>query len=209
MSPLLALFLAVVPDTPPLPLVEADWPSFRKQVRELLTHLETLKAPLPPKTAKAIRRILDDEKVDPEIASNRVQQLLDAHCLVRVTINPESRVKAARGPLTANLVRDEATLLLVKVHNQAGLTHPLGVTSDQAIVAGKKDADRWVEATILTSKPFTNRLTGNSLEYRVLRLTARQSGKREATLSFDVGQGTQDLGFRAEVPILFMIRPPR
>jgi hypothetical protein len=40
-----------------------------------------------------------------------------------------------------------------------------------------------------------------------LRLTARESGKREATLKFDAGQGTQDLGFRAEVPLLFRVAP--
>jgi hypothetical protein len=37
-------------------------------------------------------------------------------------------------------------------------------------------------------------------------LTALEAGKREATLNFDVGQGTQDLGFRAEVPILFHVK---
>ena len=28
---------------------------------------------------------------------------------------------------------------------------------------------------------------------------------REATLRFDVGQGSQDLGFRGEVPVLFTV----
>ena len=208
MSPLLALLLvAAVPDSsaPPLPVVEADWPALRKQTRELLTHLDTLKALA--KSAKEIRAVLDDERADPEVASKRVQQLLDAHCLVSVHINPESRVKAARGPLSATLNHNELTLVLVKVHNQGGVTHALRVASDQAIVAGKREDDRWIEATILNGKPFADKLTGQRLEYRVLRLTARQSGKREATFGFDVGQGTQDLGFRAEVPILFTIRP--
>ena len=44
------------------------------------------------------------------------------------------------------------------------------------------------------------------MEYLLLRLQAHEWGKREATLIFDVGQGTQDLGFRAEVPILFAIK---
>ena len=48
-----------------------------------------------------------------------------------------------------------------------------------------------------------------TVEYVLLRLTARQVGKREATLMFDVGQGTQDLGFRNEVPILFTVRAPK
>ena len=34
-----------------------------------------------------------------------------------------------------------------------------------------------------------------------------EAGKREATLGFDVGQGTQDLGFRGECPVLFDVRP--
>ena len=54
--------------------------------------------------------------------------------------------------------------------------------------------------------PFANRLSGDKIEYRVLKLTPRQTGKREATLAFDVGQGSQDLGFRAEVPVLFVVK---
>jgi hypothetical protein len=43
----------------------------------------------------------------------------------------------------------------------------------------------------------------------LLRLKALEAGKREATLKFDAGQGTQDLGFRAEVPVLFTVRKPK
>ncbi len=34
-----------------------------------------------------------------------------------------------------------------------------------------------------------------------------EAGQREATIVFDIGQGTQDLGFRSEVPVLFSIKP--
>ena len=54
--------------------------------------------------------------------------------------------------------------------------------------------------------PLSGKLSGGKLDYVVLRLTPREAGKREATLQFDVGQGTQDLGFRAEVPILFNVQ---
>ena len=50
-------------------------------------------------------------------------------------------------------------------------------------------------------------LSGLDLEYRVLQLYAKEAGKREAKLAFDVGQGSQDLGFRNEVDILFTIAP--
>ena len=42
------------------------------------------------------------------------------------------------------------------------------------------------------------------LEYRVLQLDAKEAGEEEAKLAFDVGQGSQDLGFRNAVPILFV-----
>ena len=43
-------------------------------------------------------------------------------------------------------------------------------------------------------------LSGLVLEYRIVQLYSRDPGQREATLTFDVGQGTQDLGYRNEVP---------
>jgi hypothetical protein len=135
-----------------------------------------------------------------------VRKLLDAHCLVGVSINAESRVKARRGPAGASLVRGQARTVLVRIHNEAGVTHALGVAGPGLVRPGKKDPDRWLEAAVLAPAPLKAALSGRRLEYRILRLTARQAGKREATLRFDVGQGTQDLGFRAEVPILFTVR---
>ena len=57
------------------------------------------------------------------------------------------------------------------------------------------------------SPPLTERLSGLALEYRVVELFSRDSGKRDANLSFDVGQGTQDLGFRNEANLLFDCLP--
>jgi hypothetical protein len=51
--------------------------------------------------------------------------------------------------------------------------------------------------------PLGRTLSGLDLEYRIVRLYSHEAGLREASLAFDVGQGTQDLGFRNEVPILF------
>jgi len=138
--------------------------------------------------------------------AEKVQNILDPYCLVGVSINPESRVKAARGPLKAELVRGEERIVIVKVQNDAGVTQGLKVASDQLRTAKKKDKLHWLEASIDTRKPLEDKLTGHKLEYVILRLTAHEAGKREATLKFDVGQGTQDLGFRAEVPILFTVK---
>jgi hypothetical protein len=201
----LIVFLPPAAPAQSLPVVEdAEWTSFRSHCRDLLAGLEKLSAPLPARTFEAVKELLDSEPRVPRKAVVSVQKLLDPYCLVGVHINPESRVKAARGQRRADLVRDRAMFVLVKVHNEGGVRHGLGVSSEQAVVAGKKDAGRWLEAAVL-GKPFAKGLSGGRVEYRVLKLTARQSGKREATLAFDVGQGTQDLGFRAETPILFTV----
>jgi hypothetical protein len=121
---------------------------------------------------------------------------LREHCLLVVSINPESRVKAERGPAVATLSAGAPTFATVKVLNDAGVTAAVSVSGPGIGAHG------WLDARFAGS----SRLTGARVEYLVLRLTAREPGKREATFRFDVGQGTQDLGFRAEVPVLFTIR---
>ncbi len=63
--------------------------------------------------------------------------------------------------------------------------------------------DRWLATEFFTAAPLRAELGGLPLEYRVLQLYSRDRGPREAKLAFDVGQGTQDLGFRGETDVLF------
>ncbi len=186
--------LPVAADVPLAPL--------RAHCQRLLEALDAAKSPLPAETDKAMRALLHDD--DPA-AAEKIQKLLDARCLIGVSINPESRVKVARGPAAAELRLGRPVFVLVKVHNEAGVTHAVKVSGPQLRAAGADDADRWLEAEVYTKPPLRRTLGGEKVEYVLLRLTAHQAGKREATLRFDVGQGTQDLGFRAEVPVLFTI----
>jgi hypothetical protein len=188
-----------------LPVVEdVDWGPLRADCRGLLRGLEADGHLLPADTRVPLRELLDRGSPDPEAAVREVQKLLDPYCLLGISINPESRVKAARGPVAAVLRLDRPALVLAKVHNEAGVTHALAVRGP-GIRAGDGPGGRWLEAEFLTEPPFGPKLSGRRLEYRVLRLTAREAGKREVTFQLDVGQGTQDLGFRAEVPVLFTV----
>ena len=56
-------------------------------------------------------------------------------------------------------------------------------------------------------RPLKRTLSGLGLEYRIIQIYSRDAGKREAKISFNVGQGTQDLGFRSDVDILFTAEP--
>ena len=191
--------------TPPL-VDGVEWEPLRDHCRNLMDGLEALKAPLPPETTQALRALLKEAPADPDAAAAAVQKLLDPCCLLVVSINPESRVKAARGSADAVLEVNQERLVLVKVQNDAGSTAALSVSGPEIRAPGEPADGRWLEAAPALESPFTRRLSGRRLEYVVLRLTAHEAGKREATFRFDVGQGTQDLGFRAEAPILFTVR---
>ena len=124
---------------------------------------------------------------------------------------------------TARPVLDEAgwRQYLVRVDNEAGVTAKLAASSPQgkqAYVPGSppvaphaqpKDpgepalSSRWLELQMFEAPPVKPNLSGLALEYRIIQLYSRDAGKRDATFSFDTGQGTQDLGFRNEVSILF------
>ena len=68
-------------------------------------------------------------------------------------------------------------------------------------------AGRFLDIAMFTQSPMTSSLSGLEVEYVIALLSSTEAGKREATLAFDTGQGTQDLGFRAELPVLFDIHP--
>ena len=100
---------------------------------------------------------------------------------------------------------------LVKVRNEAGVTAPLELSSINALpLAGSPKNElknRWLDLDVFNSQPLTESLSGLELEYRIIQLYSRDKGKRDAKLSFNVGQGTQDLGFRNEVSLLFDCLP--
>jgi hypothetical protein len=155
-----------------------------------------------------------------------IQRILDPHCLALVTINPESRVSAIDGPVEKELMEQGWRSFLVKVHNEAGITPELVIDSPQAgpvyqqgrgarerpqqeqpLVTAAEARQRFLDIGQTTAQPLKQNLSGLLVEYRILHLFSRDAGPREATLGFHVGQGTQDLGFRSEVPILFHAQP--
>lgn len=180
-----------------LPLVgEADWTQVRRRCAVLVAALQKQPGALPADVEKQLAELLERTPANADAALEKVQRLLDPLCLAGVHINPESRVKAARGEGSAELTVQRPRVVLLKVHNEAGITPPLNVSGNEGV--------RWLEVTKL-NVPALKNLNGQRLEYVAVLLTARESGKREVTLKFDAGQGTQDLGFRAEVPVLFRI----
>ena len=201
--------LGVTPSQSHLPLViDVPLQPFAAQVTRLIAAAEYLGAPLPPADQRELEAAL--KMSDEASAATSLQRVLDRHCLVGVEINPEMRVKVARGPARPELVEHGWRQFLVKVHNQAGTTAVLrGISSQARRLAGAMPDELrhlWLDLQMFESQPLTRTLSGLVLEYRIVQLYSRDPGQREATLTFDVGQGTQDLGYRNEVPILFTIQ---
>jgi hypothetical protein len=159
---------------------------------------------------------------DDREAVKRIQEVLDPLCLAMININPESRVKVAEGPVKKELMEQGWRAFLVKVHNEAGINPELKVESPNSLpvyqqgkgpreeprlkekLVNPEDVpDRFLDMTFVIREPLKPKLTGLPVEYRILLLYSRDAGPREAALAFNIGAGTQDLGFRNSVPILF------
>jgi len=202
---------------------------FANAVREIETTLEFLGQPLAPEDQRAINDALANP--DPNTAVAKMEAVLDKYTLVNVTINAESRVGVKRGLAPAYLIQDGARIFLVRVINQAGVTAYLEMHSPNSGAVyipssdspspseGLKPADvreRWAEISLYGptlppggyEKP-RERLSGLGIEYRLLVIFSRDAGQRAAKLAFDVGQGTQDVGFLNETTILFNIAAAR
>ena len=173
-----------------------------------------LGAPLPAAAGKDLAKAIEDKD------AKRVQEVLDPHVLFVVTINPEARVKAARGPAEPTLQQAGWTPVLIKVVNESTVKKPLKMASPQSgevysgpgrdsrdPKASPKIVDRFLELEVFKSPPMTLELSGLGVEYVLGLVYSSEAGKREATIGFDVGQGNQDLGFRGEVAVLFEVRP--
>ncbi len=180
------------------------------QVLRMIEALQFLGEPLPAAEVGRIQKLAEATSGKAEAVAE-IQKILDRHCLVGIDINPESRVKAQEGPAHPDLVEQGWRSFLVKVQNEAGITPALSVSSPNAgMLAGVNEGmvgRRFLDVQMYEKQPMRPRLSGLELEYRILQIYSKQAGKREAKLSFNVGQGTQDLGFRSDIDLLFLTKP--
>ena len=199
---------------------EVEAQPLKSQVRRVIEALEFLGQPLPEKSRTSLGAAL--ATTDEMESVRAIQKVLDQHCIAAVNINAESRVKVAPGPAKPELVEKGWTVFLVKVHNEARINPKLKASSPNAApmvirssgspdpklrVTPEQVPDRWLDISTFDSQPMTQTLSGLEVEYRIVQLYSRDAGRREAKLAFDVGQGTQDIGFRNSVAVLFNCQP--
>ena len=191
-----------------------------QHARRLEIALRYLGEPLPAADHQALNEAT--AMADERAAVVRVQQVLDRYVLARVHINPESRVSVQQGDARPDLVQGGTRLFLVKIINQAGVTAPVTLQSPnhgrvyipsrggpepRMELTDAQVRERWAEMSIYTDSPMRPRLSGLGIEYVILQVYSRDAGQRSAIVGFNVGQGTQDVGFRNDIEVVFTAAP--
>lgn len=202
-----------------LPVVTVEGQPLAANVRRVVQALELVGQPLPADVAAKL------EAAAKERDQAILQATLDKHVLLAVAINPESRVKVLRGPAEAKLQQAGYTPVIVKIVNEGAITKRLKIVSPQAgpVYAGASqgsllrqqqtelgenqntvgDKERFLGVEMFAAPPLSDKLSGLEVEYMLALIYCHESGKREATIGFDLEQGNQDLGFRGETAVLF------
>jgi hypothetical protein len=199
-TPLLSLalcVLAVLPaseDTLPI-VIEVELQPLAAAAARLVTALEYVGSPIAAEDAATLDRIRRDPPAD---AAQAIQRVLDAYCIAGVEVNAEARVKVRAGPAPRRLARHGWRSFLVKVHNEAGVTAPLGLSSPQAAPVFRPSenspsppeeitpgdvTDRWLDAAVYRGEPLQAKLSGLELEYCVVLLYNRDAGRSTSAWS--------------------------
>jgi len=192
------------------------------QVRQVEETLNYLGQPL----AGATKKLINEAVANPDQAAAvaQLQAALDTYVLANVDINPESRVKVEQGAAKPELVEGGTRLFLVKVANGGHVTAPLQVASPNSgavyvrssgepapeiKLTPAQSVEKWADISLYQRPPMNRRLSGLAIEYVVLEFYSRDAGERTAKIGFNVGQGSQDIGFRNDVSIVFRALPAR
>lgn len=205
-----------------IPRRSVDGQPLAANVQRLISALDSLGTPLERSKHEEIGQAVASKD------SSAIQTLIDPLALFVIEVNPELRVQVKRGPGDSVLQQGGYTPVIVKVVNDAALARRLNITSPQAgpVYAGAAEGillrqaqtelkqnentnreQRFLVVEMFDQSPMTAKLSGLNIEYVLALIHCSEAGAREATIAFDVGEGTQDLGFRSEVPVLFSVRP--
>jgi hypothetical protein len=191
-----------------LPAQAAELPKVKKvdlqplaeQVRRLGDALEFLGTPLPAADLDTLKAAAADK----EHGVETIQNILDKHCLLGVRIGAGNKLEVQAGPARPELAEQGWRVFLVKVDNAAEAERvELRIDSPNALPlyqrsTGKPDptvtsvgevGKRFLDLEMFNKQPMLERLSGLELEYRILQIYCRDSGRKEASLGCSLWQG--------------------
>lgn len=219
-----------------LPPVDVELEPLLKQIARLAEAMSTLGAPLAAADKIALRRARSARDVQ-RVLDPRVLLLVDINPEQRVKVqqvmnSPRLREHGWRSFLIKVTNQSGTTApLQVESPNAAPIHREAAPALGPTQKLQAQDAiHRWMDLALHDAPPFRRELSGLQVEYRLLKIycDARRAGtvvaatdpaatkdgevaagpfKREAKITFNVGQGTQDIGFRNEADVLFTCMP--
>jgi len=173
--------------------------------------------PFPASPLAQIERLIANGQLDD--AARAALELLSLRVLLEVSITAEARVSVRRRMPQADLIQGGWRLYLVRVLNPALVPGKLGASSPQALPpfsvgdappTTRGDAAlRWLSLDVHDIAPLDALLDPEPVSFKILRLYARDAGRRSAVIAMDIGVGTGDIGGRDRVAVGFDCRPAR
>ena len=162
---------------PPPVISDVEGQPLAANARRLIQALDVLGAPLEANLGRQLTVAIDVRDV------RAIQKFLDARVLFVVHINPESRVKVARGPAEVTLHQAGYVPVLVKIVNESTVKKQMRILSPQAGTvysgagrpgkdpkANPKIVERFLDAEMYTAPPMTADLSGLKVEYAIALL---------------------------------------
>src|SRR5262249_31244204 len=121
---LLALFPTIArSQDSKLETIDVEGQPLAANVTRLLQALDFLGSPLPKEKSAALEEAARNRE------ARKLQELLDPHVLVQVTITPQLRVKSDRGPARVALQQEGYTPIVLKIINDGAVAKALRISS--------------------------------------------------------------------------------
>jgi hypothetical protein len=203
-----------------LPKVKVERQPLAAQARRVIEALALLGEPLPDAERQAL---LDAASANDENqAVETIQTILDKRCLAGVHFTAGKKLETQPGPAQPRLAEQGWRVFLVKVHNELALTNvELAVSSPNALdltkrSSGKPDPQvvsvgevgkRFLDVTMFNGQPLVRPLSGLEVEYRIVQLYCRDSGRKEAALQFQLANGKNVVATGEPQPFVFESDP--
>lgn len=175
-----------------------------RQARSVIEQLAASGTPLESWELDILNRAIRAPR-DP-FSIGTIQQVLDAHVLVSLSLSTEGEIKATQGPAHPYLPVGGWGVFLIKVDNLGRYPSRFEVHSPQTTEPGQPGtAEQWMHFQLL---PAQTQLSGQRVDYFLLLVRSDEHGRREGLFSFtSSARGGQDVGPLSynRVPILFSL----
>jgi hypothetical protein len=219
-----------------VPVVEkVEFQPLAAQARRVSEALDSLGAPLSPADRAALEKATTPQAIQAVLDRRCLMVVsINPEQRVKVAAGPAEPSLDENGwrSFLVKVINEAGTTAELKAESpNAAPIYRMSSSSPRPRETVKREdvPGRWLELAMFNQAPLRKELSGLEVEYRVLALYCgdrslgssfsdrdRQPNtqhptpstfKREAKIAFNVGQGTQDLGFRNDCDLLFTCRP--